>query len=135
MVVEENLSKSLYKIELYLIKVIPFLMALCCFLNTVLSYFCIDVPLFSYLSSVSLFTLIFLYLSSYVFKFCLFHRLPLHYVTINWILNIIDYYVEISLNNRDLLSLYLIITFVFIVISLYGHNQEKLRKITQRNSR
>ena len=52
MAVEENLNKSLYRIELYLIKIIPMLFAGLSLLNTTLSYFDIDVPLISYIASV-----------------------------------------------------------------------------------
>lgn len=58
-----NLSKSLYRAELLFLKVIPMLMAFVCLLNTVLSYYDIDWPFLSYLGSVSIFTLAFLYLS------------------------------------------------------------------------
>ena len=48
--VEERLkSKYLYKIELYSIKTIPVILAALCLLNTILSYFYIDVPLLSYI--------------------------------------------------------------------------------------
>ena len=36
---EENLNKVLYKTLLYLLKVIPMVMAFICLLNTTLSYF------------------------------------------------------------------------------------------------
>ena len=64
MSVEESLSKSLYKIELYLIKVIPMVLSGIALLNTVLSYLYIDVPLLSYLGGVSVLTIAFLYISS-----------------------------------------------------------------------
>lgn len=44
MVVEERLkSKMLYKIELFLLKVIPLLMVVCSVCNSILSYFYIEV--------------------------------------------------------------------------------------------
>ena len=48
MLAEENLSKLLYKIELYLIKIIPIIIAFIYLLNTILSYFYIDLPILSY---------------------------------------------------------------------------------------
>ena len=125
MAAEEKLSKSLYKIELYLIKIIPFILAFVYFLNTTLSYFNIDIRLFSYIGSVSVLPLLFFYISSYVFRFCLFHRLPLHYITINLILNIIDDYIGIPISNRGLYSVILILTFIFIILSVYEHNHKK----------
>lgn len=69
MVVEERLkSKILYKIELFLLKIIPMLMAVCSACNSILSYFDIEVTIINYIGGVSLLPLIFLYLSSYVFN-------------------------------------------------------------------
>lgn len=114
-----NLSKSLYRAELLFLKVIPMLMAFVCLLNTVLSYYDIDWPFLSYLGSVSIFTLAFLYLSSVVFRFCMWHRMFLHYVAFNWALNIIDYYIGIPVSDRELFIMYLAITGVFLFIILY----------------
>ena len=137
MAVEENSllkSRVLYKIELYLIKIIPFILATICFINTTLSYMNIDISLLSYIGGISIFPLIFLYLSSYVFRFCLYHRLPLHYITINLILNIIDDYIIIPLSNRNLYILYLIITFIFIMLLIYEHCRQRNIKVFKRIS-
>ena len=100
MVTEERLrSKILYKVQLYLLKVIPMVMAFICLLNTTLSYFDIDVPVLSYIASNSILTIIFLYLSSYVFRFCKYHRMFIHYTAITWVLNIIDLYIGIPVSN------------------------------------
>lgn len=122
---EEKLNKIFYRIELYLIKTIPIAIALIALLNTILSYFYIEVPLLSYIGGVSLFELMFLYLSSYVFKFCVYHRLPIHYITINWLLNIYDYYIGIPLSNKNLFLMYMIITGITILLILYFKFKKK----------
>lgn len=122
---EEKLNKIFYRIELYLIKMIPIAIALIALLNTILSYFYIEVPLLSYIGGVSLFELMFLYLSSYVFKFCVYHRLPIHYITINWLLNIYDYYIGIPLSNKNLFLMYMIITGITILLILYFKFKKK----------
>ena len=122
---EEKLNKIFYRIELYLIKTIPIVIALIALLNTILSYFYIEVPLLSYIGGVSLFELMFLYLSSYVFKFCVYHRLPIHYITINWLLNIYDYYIGIPLNNKNLFLTYMIISGITILLILYFKFKKK----------
>lgn len=122
---EESLNKALYKIELWIIKIIPFVLALVCFTNTTLSYFGMDISFLSYLGGISMFPLVFLYLSSYVFRFCLFHRLPLHYLSINLILNVIDDYIGIPVSNRGMYSLYLMVTFIFIILLVYEHIHER----------
>ena len=118
MVVEErknNLNKLLYKIELLTLKVLPFVLAVLYFLNTLLSIFSIDLPILSYVGGVSFIPLIFMYLSSYVFRFCEYHRLPLHYILINNILNIIGYSFNISLS----LWIYIIIHVLLMCITLF----------------
>lgn len=117
---EESLkSKALYKIELYLIKTIPMILSLIALLNTILSYFYIDVPLLSYIGGISIFTIIFLYVSSIVFRFCMYHRMFIHYITINWILNIIDYYIGIPVSNKGMFLIYMIFTGITLFIILY----------------
>ena len=134
MAAEERLrSKSLYRIELYLIKIIPYIMALIYLLTTVLSYFYIDVPFLSYLGSCSILTLLFLYTSSFVFRFCVYHRLAIHYITINWLLNIYDYYIGIPLNDKDLFLLYMMICgiIVCLIVALKYKNEKSKKAIKQ----
>lgn len=120
-----DLEKSLYKIELYLIKVIPVILSGVALLNTILSYFYIDIPLLSYLGGVSVLTILFLYISSYVFRFCNYHRMFIHYITINWILNIIDYYIGIPVSDKRMFLIYLVITGIVLFIVLYEYLSKK----------
>ena len=125
----ENLkSKTLYKIELGLLKVIRMILALTALLNSVLSHFGIDLYILSYIGGVSIFTMLFLYLSSYVFKFCEYHRMFLHYIVSTWIINIIDYYVGIPISDLEYLCLQMIIAGIslFIILYLYVRSHKKL---------
>ena len=120
MAVEEKLrNKVLYKIHLYILKVIPMVMAFICLTNTILSYFDIDVELLSYIASNSVLTIIFFYISSYVFRFCSYHRMFMHYNTLIWILNIIDLYIGIPIGDLPYLIVSLIITVIFLFLILY----------------
>ena len=107
---EENLNKTLYKIELYLIKVIPMLLAGITLLNTILSYIGLDTPILSYIGGVSFLTLGFLYLTSYVFKFCSWHRMFLHYTLAINVLNTYDYYIGIPVSDYSLFRIHVVIT-------------------------
>ena len=125
----ENLrSKLLYKIELRLLKIIPMILALTALLNSILSYFNIDLYILSYIGGVSIFTMVFLYLSSYVFKFCEYHRMFLHYVVVTWIINTIDYYIGIPINDLEYLCLQMIIAGIslFIILLLYYKTNKKI---------
>lgn len=128
MAVEENLkSKILYKTQLCLLKVIPMVMTFIFWINTVLSYFDIDLEVFSYIGSCSIITIVYLYISSYVFRFCEYHRMFLHYVCIIWLINIYDYYIGIPVDDISMLMIYQIITGIclFIILYLYAKNYKK----------
>ena len=121
------MNKLLYKIELCLVKVIPIIYTLLSLLNTTLSYFGIDVVILSYIGSVSIVTLLFLYVTSYVFKFCEYYRMFIHYTTITWILNIIDLYIGIPVSDIWYLGIQLIIAGIslFIILYLYVKSYKK----------
>lgn len=128
MAVEENLkSKILYKTQLCLLKVIPMVMAFIFWINTVLSYFDIDLEIFSYIGSCSIITIVYLYISSYVFRFCEYHRMFLHYVCIIWLINIYDYYIGIPVDDISMLMIYQIITGIclFTILYLYAKNYKR----------
>lgn len=110
------IEKNLYKLELLLIKSLPLLIAICYLLNTILSYFNIDAPILSYLGGMSLLPIIFILISSFVFKFCIYHRLPIYYIIVSDIINYYDLYVGISLSNRWLFMLNMIIAGIFIIL-------------------
>lgn len=109
-------------------------MAFICLLNTILSYFDIDIPLLSYLGSCSILMLIYLYIASYVFKFCSYHRMFLHYIVIITGLNIYDYYVGIPVNDLNLLIIYQIITGIVLFIILYLYVKSH-KKFTRKSSK
>ena len=128
------MNKYLYKIVLFLIKTIPVITAILTLLNIILSYFYIDLEIFSHICGVSLFTILFMYMTSIAFQFCFYHRMFIHYVTINWLLHLYDYYIGIPLSNLNLLYFYLAITGICLIIILYEHCRKRNVKIIKRNS-
>lgn len=122
MAVEAKLkSKLLYKVQLILLKVIPMVMAFICLLNTVLSYYDIDLEFLSYIGSCSILMVAYLYISSYVFRFCEYHRMFLHYIVVTQSISTYDTYIGVPLSDRGILSVYLVISgiFLFIILRLY----------------
>lgn len=129
-VVEQSIDKTLYKVELYLLKIMPMVIALVYLVNTVSSYFGIDLPLFSSIAGVSLIPLIFMYVSSYVFRFCEYHRMFLHYIVINDTINIYDWYIGIDISDRNLFILHIIIAGISLFIILFLYVKSHKRSIT-----
>lgn len=117
----ENLR--LHKITIGVLKIIPMLLALTTLLNQILSYFGIDLEVLGYLGGVSLLPMIFLYLASYCFQFCNYHRMFLHYVVVCDILTLIDYYIGIPVSALLMLLIYLSIAGIALFIILYLHQK------------
>lgn len=77
------------------------IIALAYLVNTVSSYLDIDLPILASIAGMSLIPLVFMYISSYVFRFCEYHRIFLHYIAINDIINIYDWYdVYVAINSQ-----------------------------------
>lgn len=75
-----NNHKTLYKMLLYSLKVIPMVLALITSVNIITSYFDIDLPILSYLVTGLLIE--FVYITAEVFRFCNYHKMFLHYESI-----------------------------------------------------
>lgn len=120
-------NKDLYKIELYLLKVMPMLLATIYLVNTVLSYYDIIIPVLSYIGGLSFIPLVFMYISSYVFRFCSYHRMFLHYIVVNDLINLTDYYYTLPISDWELFILHMSIAGVslFIILYLYVKSHSK----------
>lgn len=116
---ETGVGKTLYKMELLFIKVIPFIIMCCYIANSILSYFNIDAFILSMISGLSILTWMFLYISSFVFKFCIYHRLPLYYILLSDILAYYDNLVGIPVTNKELFVLNIAIIGVFTLLIVY----------------
>ena len=99
------MNKLLYKVTVIVLKILPILLAFITLLNSILSYFNIDLVILSYVEGVSLITILFIYVAFYTFKFCEYHRMFLHYIVVTWIINIIDLYIGIPINDLEYLCL------------------------------
>ncbi len=107
-------------------------------MSTILFYFGIDLEILSYLGGVSFLTLGFLYLSSYVFKFCEYHRMFLHYIVVTNLISIYDTYIGIPISDGTLFIYNMSIAgiFLFLILYLKKHEQflkKNCDKITKRN--
>ena len=121
---EERLKNSLYKIELHWIKIIPIVIAILSFSDTVLSYLGYEGNSISYI--IALLVWLFLYLSSFVFKFCRWHRMFLYYILVEGIINWYDYEFIIPLSLRPMIAIQLCLAVIFISVGLYFHRHDKL---------
>ena len=108
------------------LKILPMIMAGLYWLNTVLSYFDLDYSLVSYLAGVGLIPLIFIFIASYAFNFCNYHRMFLWYIVANDIICWVDYNFELPISNWNYMVLHSIVAGVFLGLILYM--RQKCRK-------
>lgn len=109
------MDKLLYKVEILLLKFIPFILAIFQFIYTICFIVNVSVPIIAELASVSLIPLVFLYVSSYVFKFCEYHRMPLHYIVSNNILNSLDYHFQLAVSDYNIIIIHSLIFGFFAI--------------------
>ena len=122
------MDKMVYKLELICVKYIPILIAAVVLLNAILSYFDIYVDELNYIAGTSFLTLIPMYISSYAYKFCEYHRMFIHYILTHKLLVIVDMYIGIPLSKFSILIMYLMVAGVFAVATLYIYIHHRCKK-------
>lgn len=100
-------------------------MVLCAlsFIDTILAYCEIDAHILSYITAFLVW--LFLYLSSFVFQFCRWHRMFLYYLLVENCINCYDYEIGIPLNLKNMIVVQLVIIMTFVSIGLYFHQHDK----------
>jgi len=133
---EVKSRRNLHKATIVILKIIPMVLALTTLLNQTLSYFYIDIAAFGFIGGISLIPMIFLYIASYCFQFCSYHRMFLHYVVICDIINIYDYYIGVPISNIALFLVNLIIAGICLFIILYLYlNAKNSKKLSVKNNK
>lgn len=122
------MNKRMYKLELLCVKYVPIIIAAIVLLNAILARFDVYVDELNYIAGTSFLTLIPMYISSIVYKFCKYHRMFIHYILTHRIVATIDMYIGIPLEDGMLLLLYLIIAGIFAFLALYLHQKYGGRK-------
>ena len=120
-----SIDKKWYKVTLGLLKVIPMLLAACDALNTLTCLLGYDLVALSFIGGVSFLTLTFLYLVSYVFRFCVYHRMFLHYLLVNNIIITLEFPVGLTVSFLGLCCIFSVNFCVFLFLVLYFRKKER----------
>lgn len=113
-------SKRLYKVFLIALRILPMAISLCYLLNTITAYLGYDIQVFSFIGGVSLLPWLFLYISAWVFRFCVYHRMFLYYILADDIINYTDYFFDItSVYESFIIHMSIAGVFLFIILYLY----------------
>lgn len=108
-----------HKLMIKVLKILPMLIALLYFINTILGYYGINMDIISLLSGVSILPLLFLYIASYALGFCNYHRMFLHYVAVSDFMLWIITFSEISISIYNTFFLLMVIAGISLFIILY----------------
>lgn len=60
----------------------------------------------------------FMYISSYIFRFCSYHRIFLHYILAIQAITITDWYIGIPISNNEIRYLQYAVSVVFAIIAV-----------------
>lgn len=125
-----KIGKTSHRLLLISLKVMPMVIALCYVLNTFFSYFGLSAGILSHIGGMSLIPWLFIMLATYVFKFCVYHRMFLWYILVDDLISYYDYYIGIPINDFSIFMLHNIITgiFLFIILYLYKYGKDKKNK-------
>lgn len=133
MLMAENLNRSKHQMLIISIKFLPIVIAVVYLVNTILFYVGIDVPYLSLLGGTSILTVAFMYICSAVFKFCLYHRLFIHYILVNDLLNWASLITKSEWLDTYLFRIVLITTALFIFLITYIHVKSNKRTTSKNN--
>ena len=127
---EEKLkSKSLYKILLLTIKYSPILILVVQISYSTLAYLNINNEWLSYIGSASAINIVYLYIASYVFRFCYLYRLSLHSIVLTNLLALYDTLVGIPISDLNILRVYLVILLIGVISFIKFKTNDKANKI------
>lgn len=104
------------------------LLALFDIVNTVIGILGFECHWISYFGGISFLTLAFLYLASYVFRFCKYHRMFLHYVLLTNTISVIDFEFGIPVSNYTMLCVHIVLLGLLLFLVLYFYHREKCCK-------
>ena len=118
------MNKTLYKIFLITLKYIPHLIGTLYFIYAILSMY-LDVYFMNYIISLSILPLLYILISSFVFKFCTTHRLPIYYILSLNILNLCLNTTEILVRKETMVVIYTTLYIVIYVVPIIYKNIKK----------
>lgn len=102
-----------FKYLMWVLKYTPIVLAITNFMYLFLQFLSIDLAFVGGIIGIGFLPLTFLIIASFVFKFCVWHRLPLYYLGVMQAFCLFDFYVGIPLTLFGLLTLH---TFLFIIL-------------------
>lgn len=116
--------KELYKIDLFLLKLLPVVMVISHIIASYGAIFQINtgieiiIQIISHYLGLVIAPIAFMYVSSHVFQFCNYHRMFIHYIAVIELMNVTNWYFKIPITNKLYNEIQVTITIVFAIIAI-----------------
>lgn len=114
-----NNEDIMKKLSIWMLRVIPMIITAIYLLHTLLSLMNIDCAPLRYIGGISILPLFYIYISSFAFKFCIYHRLFIYYIFMYNMIKIVNYYISIPYSDKIMIWFNLGITGLFLFMLLY----------------
>ena len=122
---EASLRRRSVKAFLIVIKYLPYAIMLLGMVRTFSCIFGKESVALTYIGGTSYLVILFMLLTSYVFDFCSYHRVPIYYILINDTLVLYDYYIGIPISNARLLDVNLVLVGATVLLMTILYCKEK----------
>lgn len=121
-------NKTLYKILLLAVKYLPLLIAIIYFISIIVGCFGVQLIVIPNLFFMSPITAGFMILVSFVFRCCIWHRLPIYYGLTEQGIAFVDYYSPLVITSSYYIFIHLTIAIVFIILGMYFKNKYNVKR-------
>ena len=118
------LNKDLYKVDLFLLKLLPVIMVISHIIASygaifkVVSGAAIIIQIVSHYLGLVIAPIAFMYISSHVFQFCNYHRMFIHYIAVIELMNVTNWYFQLPITNELYNGIQVTITITFAILAL-----------------
>ena len=117
-------NKQLYKVDLFLLKLLPVIMVISHIIASygaifkVVSGAAIIIQIVSHYLGLVIAPIAFMYISSHVFQFCNYHRMFIHYIAVIELMNVTNWYFKVPISNLLWNSIQDVITIGFFIAAI-----------------
>lgn len=128
---KENINKNLYKLTIITLKFLPIVMASAFMISNIIHITIVQI--ICHIIGLNVAQFLFIYLTSYAFKFCNYHRIFIHYLVLIETINIIDWYIEIPISDKAMQITHIVISVVFIAIAVKMYYNKNIKCIKDKD--
>lgn len=133
--------KELYKVDLFLLKLLPVIMACSFVIAQYAALFNIGsgptlvLQIVTHYLGLTLAPMLFMFISSKVFQFCTYHRMFIYYILTIQLMNVTNWYFKIPISNQLYNGIQDVITIVFFTIAgiLYLRKRRQIKLCKKEN--